>query len=292
MMCTCSQEKHRVGLLWTMSALPAALPAAGQVRCWSTAGTHNEHPWNTEMQPNVMESKYMRIIELHCDRKDSLTVCYTGSTCLCPSHSCLSPSPRCLTSRNRTCRPPSPLREKRHDENELLRSLSQWKVLLRRCMWPLTLSPNVLALPVFGFAPSIEAATLKREIKCQKKSERRKDFLNVKYLNVSPGPFHTCSHPSCAHLVDTAVKHQTHCDVLHAHLCDILNIKFIALVAENECVCEWGPCSPGWSCQCSFLGCRSRSLHLCTRLPWTPSVAADNKSNCEQVFFLKLVFKN
>lgn len=44
-------------------------------------------------------------------RKDCLTVCYTGSRCPCPSHSCLSPSPRCLTSRNRTCRPLSPLRE-------------------------------------------------------------------------------------------------------------------------------------------------------------------------------------
>lgn len=42
-------------------------------------------------------------------RKDALTVCYTGPRCPCPSRSCLSPSLRCSTSRNRTCRPPSPL---------------------------------------------------------------------------------------------------------------------------------------------------------------------------------------
>lgn len=46
--------------------------------------------------------------------EDYLTVCYTGSTCLCPSHSCLSPSPQYWASRNRTYHPPSPLKEKTH----------------------------------------------------------------------------------------------------------------------------------------------------------------------------------
>lgn len=44
-------------------------------------------------------------------RKDSLTVCYTGSRCPCPCHSFLSPSLRCSTSHNRTCQLLLPLRE-------------------------------------------------------------------------------------------------------------------------------------------------------------------------------------
>lgn len=48
-------------------------------------------------------------------------------------------------------------------------------------------------------------------------------------------------------------------------------------------------CSPGWSCPCSFLGCRSHSLHLCTQLPWTPSAAAQIK---DQIFIYSLMLRH
>lgn len=96
-------------------------------------------------------------------RKDTLTVCYTGPRCPCPSRSCLSPSLRCSTSRNRTCRPPSPLEGPRWKTRKTFSFASEPQtcethVCPDRC--GLTLSPNVFTLPVFGFAPSIKAATL------------------------------------------------------------------------------------------------------------------------------------
>lgn len=61
---TCSQEKRCVELQRKRSALPAALQVVVQVRCWSTAGTHNEHPWNTEVQPQISWREYPRITQL------------------------------------------------------------------------------------------------------------------------------------------------------------------------------------------------------------------------------------
>lgn len=107
--CTCSPEMHCAELLRTMSDLPTALPVEGQVRCWSTAGSHNEHPWNKNTHQQEMITK--RWI---CHSPSRLTVCYTGSMCLCPSHSCLSLSPQCWAFHSRTCQQPSPLKETHH----------------------------------------------------------------------------------------------------------------------------------------------------------------------------------
>lgn len=40
---TCSRGKRCVEQLRRRSSLPAAPPAVGRARCWSTADTHNEH---------------------------------------------------------------------------------------------------------------------------------------------------------------------------------------------------------------------------------------------------------
>lgn len=44
---TCSPERRCAERRRRTSALPGALPAAGPVRCWSTAGSRSGRPWNT-----------------------------------------------------------------------------------------------------------------------------------------------------------------------------------------------------------------------------------------------------
>lgn len=109
-MSTCSPERLCVGPQRTRSVLRAVLRVAASERCWSTADSHSEHPWTKQMQTYIRKGEKKG---QNCtgDTEEKLTVCYTGSTCPCLSHSCLFRSLRCWAFRSRICPLPLPLRE-------------------------------------------------------------------------------------------------------------------------------------------------------------------------------------